>query len=219
MQPRSVYLGSKREECLSISFHPPISQGWPLPRSSHLYLPECVLWVPSAEMPRTLWPKSVLSGCPCPSSKLVGTEPSYFLQQWWSKRWGREYMESRKSVYLTHPHLIDMETKRLRVTEATWLLTHRARFHDPKPWLFPFCHIVSVWAPREAHKNILLCMKSLQLCLTLCRRLLCLWDSPGKNPGVGSHALLQGIFPTSGLNPSLTSSALEGRFFTPGKPM
>ena len=30
--------------------------------------------------------------------------------------------------------------------------------------------------------------------------LLCLWDSPGKNPGVGSHFLLQGIFPTQGLN-------------------
>ena len=25
-------------------------------------------------------------------------------------------------------------------------------------------------------------------------------DSPGKNPGVGCHALLQGIFPTQGLN-------------------
>ena len=28
-------------------------------------------------------------------------------------------------------------------------------------------------------------------------------DSPGKNPGVGSHSLLQGIFPTQGLNPGL----------------
>ena len=27
-------------------------------------------------------------------------------------------------------------------------------------------------------------------------RLLCPWDSPGKNTGVGGHALLQGIFPT-----------------------
>jgi len=26
------------------------------------------------------------------------------------------------------------------------------------------------------------------------------WDSPGKNTGVGSHALLQGIFPTQGSN-------------------
>ena len=28
-------------------------------------------------------------------------------------------------------------------------------------------------------------------------------DSPGKNTGVGCHALLQGIFPTQGLNPGL----------------
>ena len=28
-------------------------------------------------------------------------------------------------------------------------------------------------------------------------------DSPGKNPGVGCHALLQEIFPTQGMNPSL----------------
>ena len=28
-------------------------------------------------------------------------------------------------------------------------------------------------------------------------------DSPGKNTGVGGHALLQGIFPTQGLNPGL----------------
>ena len=31
-------------------------------------------------------------------------------------------------------------------------------------------------------------------------RLLCPWDSPGKNNGVGCHVLLQGIFPTQGLN-------------------
>ena len=31
-------------------------------------------------------------------------------------------------------------------------------------------------------------------------RLLCPWDSPGKNTGVGCHFLLQGIFPTQGLN-------------------
>ena len=28
-------------------------------------------------------------------------------------------------------------------------------------------------------------------------------DSPGKHTGVGSHALLQGIFPTQGSNPGL----------------
>ena len=46
-----------------------------------------------------------------------------------------------------------------------------------------------------------------QLCLTLCdppglqsTKLLCPWDFPGKNTGVGCHFLLQGIFPTQGLN-------------------
>ena len=32
-------------------------------------------------------------------------------------------------------------------------------------------------------------------------RPLCLWGSPGKNTEVDCHALIQGIFPTQGLNP------------------
>ena len=43
-------------------------------------------------------------------------------------------------------------------------------------------------------------------------RLLCPWDSPGKNTGVGCHALLQRTFLTQGLNPCL-SLALAGRLF------
>ena len=51
--------------------------------------------------------------------------------------------------------------------------------------------------------------KSLQLCPTLKHyglqpvRLLCPWDSPGKNTEIGYHALLQQIFPTQGSNPHL----------------
>ena len=63
-----------------------------------------------------------------------------------------------------------------------------------------------------------------QLCPTLCdpmdTRLLCPWDFPGKNTAVGSHFLLQGIFPTHGIKP--TSPALAGGFFTTepsGKPL
>ena len=37
----------------------------------------------------------------------------------------------------------------------------------------------------------------------LYNRLLCSWNSPGKNTGVGCHFLLQGIFPTQGFNPGL----------------
>ena len=49
-----------------------------------------------------------------------------------------------------------------------------------------------------------------QSCLTLCNPMDCSppgssahGDSPGKNTGVGCHALLQGIFPTQGLNSGL----------------
>ena len=53
--------------------------------------------------------------------------------------------------------------------------------------------------------------------------LLCPWDSPGKNTGVGCHALLQGTLPDSGIElMSLVSPALAGRFFTLaqlGKPL
>ena len=67
--------------------------------------------------------------------------------------------------------------------------------------------------------------KSLQSCLTLCDPMdcnlpgssLCPWDSPGKNTGVGCHALLLGIFPNPGIElPSLKSPVLAGGFFTTG---
>ena len=38
---------------------------------------------------------------------------------------------------------------------------------------------------------------------TVAPRLFCPWDSPGKNTGMGCHALLQGIFLTQGSNPYL----------------
>ena len=55
----------------------------------------------------------------------------------------------------------------------------------------------------------MLCLVA-QLCLTLCDHMDCSLpgfsvhgDSPGRDTGVGCHALLQGIFPTQGLNPDL----------------
>ena len=38
---------------------------------------------------------------------------------------------------------------------------------------------------------------------TIALQVLCPWDSPGKNTGVGCHFLLQSIFPTQGSNPGL----------------
>ena len=46
-------------------------------------------------------------------------------------------------------------------------------------------------------------------------RLLCPWDFPVKNTGVGCHALLQGNLPDPGIElASLMSAASAGRFFT-----
>ena len=64
------------------------------------------------------------------------------------------------------------------------------------------CCIVDVWLLSHA---------------TLCDPLTitCPWDSPGQNTGVGSHALLQGIFPTQGLT---RVSCTAGGVFSTGPP-
>ena len=55
--------------------------------------------------------------------------------------------------------------------------------------------------------HVCMCAQLLQPCSTFCdphglqpTRVLCPWDSPGKNTGVGCRSLLQGIFPTQGWN-------------------
>ena len=65
-----------------------------------------------------------------------------------------------------------------------------------------------------------MCAKLLQLCTTLCDPMdyslpvLCPWDSPGKNIGMGCLALLRGVYLIQGSNLSLVSPALAGGFFT-----
>ena len=63
--------------------------------------------------------------------------------------------------------------------------------------------------PFNLEYNIIwnVCMLSCFICVrlfaalwTVPSRFLCPWDSPGKNIGLGCHALLQGIFLTQGLN-------------------
>ena len=69
---------------------------------------------------------------------------------------------------------------------------------------FPCSLSVSLLKP-----HAVLCLVA-QSCLTLCDPMDCSppgssahGDSPGKNTGVGCHALLQGIFSTQGSNPCL----------------
>ena len=53
---------------------------------------------------------------------------------------------------------------------------------------------------------------------TIPARLLCSWNSPGKNTGVGCHSCLQGIFPTRDWtwSPTLQADSLPSEL--PGKP-
>ena len=66
-----------------------------------------------------------------------------------------------------------------------------------------------MWLPLKSFHFDVLCLVT-QSCPTLCDPMNCSLpgssvhvDSPGKNTGVGCHALLQGIFPTQGSNPGL----------------
>ena len=68
------------------------------------------------------------------------------------------------------------------------------------------CHLLG-----SSLKQQLLCVLVTQSCLTLCDLMDCSppgsfvqENYPSKNPGVGCHSLLQGIFPTQGSNPGLT---------------
>ena len=70
-------------------------------------------------------------------------------------------------------------------------VTNSGEFHKTKnPYIY-VCVCVCVCIIH----TFSLCMCGLQL-----TRLLCPWNSPGNNTGVGSHPFLQGIFPTQGLN-------------------
>ena len=83
--------------------------------------------------------------------------------------------------------------------------------------VFPFPQANCLYSLLFTKIRVTLCVhpKSLQLCSTLQpyglkpTRLLCPWDFPGKDPGVGSHALIQGNLPDPGIKPvSLRSLAL-----------
>ena len=73
-----------------------------------------------------------------------------------------------------------------------------------------FCHPSEIWAilrnfgETEIIKQYCMCYiisvmsNPVRPCGLQPARLLCPWGSPGKNTGVGCHALLQGVFPTQG---------------------
>ena len=79
------------------------------------------------------------------------------------------------------------------------------------PFLNPVCISGCSWftycqspAWRILSITLLAWVNVTQLCLTFCNPMDCSpWNSPGRNTGVGSFSLLQGIFLTQGLKPGL----------------
>ena len=75
-----------------------------------------------------------------------------------------------------------------------------------------------------------LCVLVAQSCLTLydpigcidpieLNRISCPWNTPGKNTGVGSHFLLQGIFPTPGIKPGCPALQADYCLSNQGSPI
>ena len=97
---------------------------------------------------------------------------------------------------------------------AIFATSEKMNWEVEDKWLEP---IEKTWSPYVLYSNlpcrlsalctsVLSCFSHAQFLVTLCRvsaRLLCPWDSPGKNTEVGCHALLQGIFLTQESNLSL----------------
>ena len=75
-------------------------------------------------------------------------------------------------------------------------------FHTPR--LYACCSYWKAWANSFACSCVCKCVlggfSHVLLFVTLSTRLLCPWDFPAKNTGVGCHAFFQGILPTQGSN-------------------
>ena len=91
---------------------------------------------------------------------------------------------------------VDSETRALHGVnhcQQQWLWINDTAKHTARDGRRRLLKVVAVFS----HSVV---SNSLQLHGAQPARLLCPWDSPGNNAGVGCHALLQGIFPTQGSN-------------------
>ena len=174
---------------------------------------------------RWLWSLAFSSslGFVCPWSQCWGSPPSSGAAQpsgRWSREEGSEILQPRQAgEKLCQPKHWNTSLK----LPSRQLEQRRAGGHrnqDDQETQNP--HALPPWNPGTTF-----CACSLaQSCPTLLQphglqsaRLLCLWDSPGKNTGVGYHFLFQGNLPDPGIEPA--SPILAGGFFTtepPGNP-
>ena len=120
---------------------------------------------------------------------------------------GSGMQELQSSQKITPVECLNRHLSREGIIKVSWFY----RLH--LIWMMgAFCFNLCVWV------CVCVCVLVAQSCLILCNprdyslpRLLCPWNSPGKNTGVGSHSLLQGIFQPRDWT---QVSCIAGRFFT-----
>ena len=108
-----------------------------------------------------------------------------FMRYGWSLGWGRGGGQSPESV----PILQRMNSKVFKKSKFGLIISLGRYIYQCRRMCA--CLVASVMS------------NSLQCYGLWPTRLLCPWESPGENTGVGCHALLRGIFLTQGLNPCL----------------
>ena len=84
--------------------------------------------------------------------------------------------------------------------KAVWRLLKKLKMELPYD---PAISLLGTYSEKVKSESLSVVSDSLQPHRLQPARLLCQWNPPGKNTGVGSHSLLQEIFPTQELNPGL----------------
>ena len=98
--------------------------------------------------------------------------------------------------------LQSMRSQRVRYDWSDWACTHCMFSATFSFWFnILFVRFIHVGESESVSHSVM--SNSLWLHGLQPARLLCPWNSPGKNTGVGNHFLLQGIFSTHASNPCL----------------
>ena len=111
--------------------------------------------------------------------------------------WVKGARKERLHRVWVHSHEISAKGKSME-TES------RSVFAQRWEWaMIAHGYSISIWSTESERVSGSVVSDSLQPHGLQPARLLCPWDFPGKNTGVGCHSFLQGIFPTQGSNPGL----------------
>ena len=131
-----------------------------------------------------------------------------------------EHLGFRRALIPGFEHLLQCDRDQVAYSlrrEHWWNHCHNCT----KTALLSFVHLTSLsdtlWRNMRVCQVASVVSASLWPCGLQPPRLLCPWDSPGKNPGVSCHVLLQEIFPTQGSNLCILCF-LHCRWITPESP-